>query len=169
MDWLGIIHTVTAGSALLFGPLVFFRRKGTRTHRLLGYGYVVSMLLLNATALMIYDLFDGFGVFHWAALVSLVTLASGIVPALLRRPQRTWIVWHYMGMNWSYVGLCAAAAAEFLTRLPAFIPRVLDYVPGSFFWNAVGAGTFIICGTGWYLVNRRRPGFALVQRMLDNN
>lgn len=57
MDLLGLTHTATATAALLLGPAVFFRRKGDRTHRRVGYAYVASMVILNVTALAIYDLF----------------------------------------------------------------------------------------------------------------
>lgn len=164
MDYLGITHTLTAISALALGPAVFVRKKGTRLHKRLGYGYVASMLLLNATALMIYDLFDGFGIFHYAALLSLATLCMGFIPAFLRRP-RNWLEWHYMGMTWSYVGLSAAALAETLTRLPMFWPRLVEIIPGHYFWNAVGVGTFLVCGIGWYLINRRRLGYPGAPKM----
>lgn len=162
-DYLGITHTLTAVAALALGPAVFVRKKGTRLHKQLGYGYVASMLLLNATALMIYDLFDGFGIFHYAALVSLATLLMGFIPVFRKRPGN-WIEWHYMGMTWSYVGLSAAALAETLTRLPMFWPQIVEVIPGHFFWNAVGVGTFIVCGVGWYLINKRRLGFPGTQK-----
>ena len=167
MDWLGLTHTAAAAGALLFGVVVFRHRKGTTKHKMLGYAYVVSMLLLNVTAFAIYDLFGGWGAFHWAALVSSVTLAMGFIPVLLRKPARTWIEWHYMGMCWSYVGLAAAAGAEVLTRLPALVPGLASVVSPHFFWNMVGLSTFIVCGTGYYLINRRRLGYGLVRAMLS--
>lgn len=157
MDYLGITHTLTAISALALGPAVFFRKKGTRLHKQLGYSYVASMVLLNATALSIYDLFDGFGVFHYAALISLATLLMGFIPAFRKRPQN-WLEWHYKGMTWSYVGLSAAAVAETLTRLPSYWPEITEIIPGHYFWNAVGIGTFIVCGVGWFLINKLRLG-----------
>ena len=42
-------------------------------------------------------------------------------------------------------------------------------MPGNFFWGAVGVGTFLVCGVGWYLVNRKRMGYALVRQMLDGS
>ena len=50
---------------------------------------------LNVTALMIYRLFGTFGPFHVAALVSLATLAAGVVTVVRRRPARTWVEHHY--------------------------------------------------------------------------
>lgn len=75
MDLLGLTHTATATAALLLGPAVFFRRKGDRTHRRVGYAYVASMVILNVTALAIYDLFG--------------VLAAGVSETLTRLP-RAW-------------------------------------------------------------------------------
>lgn len=166
MDFTGLVHTLAAISALSLGPAVFLRKKGTALHKKLGYCYAASMLLLNATALMIYELFDGFGIFHYAAIVSLATLTTGIIPAVRKRPAN-WIEWHYMGMTWSYVGLSAAALAETLTRLPMYWPGITELVPGRYFWNAVGVGTFLVCGIGWYLINKRRLGFPVRQPTPD--
>lgn len=126
MDGLGIVHTGSAAVALLLGPVVFFRDKGDSLHRRIGYGHVVGMAALNGTALAIYDLFGGWGPFHWLALVSLATLAAGFVPALIRRPAK-WLEWHYFGMCWSYVGLAADRMTKHLRaarrgRWPRLLP-----------------------------------------------
>jgi uncharacterized membrane protein len=123
---------------------VLLRRKGTRSHRRLGWTYVASMLALNGTALMIYRLFGGFGPFHAAAIASLVTVVAGAVSAYRRKPA-SWLERHYAWMTWSYVGLWAAAVAEVGTR-----------VPGFRFWWAVMVGTFAVLGVGAILIRRNR-------------
>ena len=75
------------------------------------------MVLMNVTALSIYDLFGGFGPFHWLALLSLVTTLTGFVPAWLRRPDR-WLDIHARCMSWSYPGLMAAFVSEIGARVP---------------------------------------------------
>lgn len=120
MSNLGIIHTALAVIALASGIAIFTITKGSTRHRMIGYGYVVSMVGLNVTALMIYRLFNRFGPFHVLAVISLITLATGFVPAFTKRPKSGWLDQHYRGMLWSYVGLVAAAASEFLTRIPLF-------------------------------------------------
>jgi uncharacterized membrane protein len=142
MNVLGWFHMACALVALGSGAAVLLRRKGNRAHRRLGWVYVGSMLLLNATALMIYRLFGGFGPFHAAAIVSLVTVLAGIVPAVRRRPAN-WVEHHYAWMTWSYVGLWAAAVSEVATRTPGFR-----------FWWAVFAGTFVVIGVGATLIRR---------------
>ncbi len=85
---IGLTHTVAAVVALLAGAAVLLIPKGTRRHRQVGWVYVVSMLVLNTTALSIYRLFDGFGPFHAGAIFSLVTVAAGTVAALGARRAR---------------------------------------------------------------------------------
>ena len=134
--------------ALLSGLGVVVRPKGTRLHKRIGWVYAASMLALNATALMIYDLFGGFGPFHVAALVSLLTLLAGMGVAILRRPKKTWVTHHAYWMSWSYVGLLAAAASEVVTRIR---------IPGWHFGIAVGVATFVAIGVGAFVINTRLP------------
>lgn len=144
MNVLGGFHTICALVALGSGAAVLLRRKGTRSHRRLGWIYVISMLALNGTALMIYRLFGGVGPFHVAAVFSLLTVVAGTVPAYRRRPAN-WVEHHYAWMTWSYVGLCAAAVSEAATRTPGFR-----------FWWAVMAGTLAVIVAGGALIRRRR-------------
>lgn len=115
-DGLGLLHLFAALTALLAGFAVLVTRKGTRRHRRVGWLYVASMAAVNATALLIYDLFGGFGPFHVAALFSGLSVAGGLLPALRRRPRRRWIPVHAYWMAGSYVGLVAAAVSEAATR-----------------------------------------------------
>ena len=50
----------------MLGGIVVLRRKGTRSHRRIGLAYAAALLLVNATALAIYDLYGRFGPFHVA-------------------------------------------------------------------------------------------------------
>ena len=142
MNIIGWAHTICSVSALVTGAAVLLRRKGTTGHRRLGWVYVGSMLGLNATAFLIYRLFGGFGPFHVAALLSLATVAGGMVPALRRRPG--WLTRHYWWMTYSYVGLLAAAASEVVTRMP-----------GTAFWGAVFLASAAVVAIGAVLINRR--------------
>lgn len=113
----GWLHLIASILALVFGTWVLITRKGTRAHRSVGHLYAGSMILLIATAFLIYRLFGRFGVFHVAAVVSAVTLAGGMIPAVLRRPKG-WLNLHFSFMYWSVFGLYAAFVAEVATRLP---------------------------------------------------
>jgi uncharacterized membrane protein len=159
MSTLGAVHLTAAIASLGLGAAVLLiSPKGTRLHRRVGWAYALSMLALNVTALMIYRLFGVWGPFHWAAIVSLLTIVVGVamgrrakLSRLNRdRPARPRFVQaHYYSMTWSYVGLAAAAISEIATRLPATRPR-----PGgeSAFWTAVGLGTFVVVVAGAWLI-----------------
>lgn len=113
---LGPIHFFAAMIALVSGGLVAMRLKGTMFHRWTGRVYLASMAIMLGTALMIYRLFDGFGPFHWLALVSIALIIAGAVPVYRRRPKKYWIIPHATWMTASYIGLWAAAVAETTTR-----------------------------------------------------
>lgn len=115
--WLSWLHIVAAAVAMVLGLLVLLRRKGTRSHRRLGYAYVISMAALNLSAFGMYRLFGVFGPFHIAAVVSTLTIAAGM-RAILKRPrsQRT-IELHLVFMYWSVIGLYAAFFSELMVRV----------------------------------------------------
>ncbi|MCB1601760.1 MAG: DUF2306 domain-containing protein [Rhodanobacteraceae bacterium] len=114
----GLLHVGLAMLALLTGPLLFLRRKGTRAHRVLGYGYVVAMVIANVAALARYGLTGGFNLFHAAALASLATLIPASYCAWRARVEasRGMRVAHGIFMSWTYFGLAIAFVAEFVTR-----------------------------------------------------
>ncbi len=146
VDWLGLGHLATAIVALAAGLVVVLRRKGTRFHRWCGRVYAAAMLAVNVSALSIYDLFGGFGPFHVFALISLATVALGVITAVRRRPRDGWVEAHAYWMTWSYVGLVAAAVSETATRY-------LDFDFGL----TVGLATAVVVGTGALLINRNVP------------
>ena len=121
-------------------------KKGTGTHRLVGLIYAFCMFGLNGTAFLLYNLFGGFGPFHIAALLSLITMVFGVTHAVLRRPKGNWIEAHAYWMSWSYVGLLAAAASEITTRVPE----------SSFWWMVVGS-TLLVVAIGQQLIKRNVP------------
>ncbi len=159
---LGWIHTIAAVGAMVAGLAVLLIRKGTLRHRQLGWVYVVSMLLLNVTALMIYRLFGNFGPFHVGAIFSLVTVVAGTIAAVGGRRARERrdiagraraLERHYQWMTWSYVGLIAAAVSEIATRMPALRPRAGQ---GMAFAITVVLATILVLGVGAQLIRRRR-------------
>lgn len=144
---LGLIHLVFALLALVFGTSVLLMKKGTRRHKLIGYFYLFSMLIMNATAFGIYRLFGGFGVFHFAALISLFSLLGGMYPALRRREG--WYLQHLEVMLWSVVGLYAAFAAEISTR----------FFHEKFFFLAVGLSGGLISTFGYYYIRKEKAKY----------
>jgi FtsH-binding integral membrane protein len=52
------------------------------------------------------------------ALISLATIAAGLVPVWTRRPEPGWLERHGRFMAWSFAGVVAAFLAEISARLP---------------------------------------------------
>jgi uncharacterized membrane protein len=143
---MGTVHVFFAIAALIIGAIVARRPKGGRRHRNLGYFYAVSLLLLNFSALSVYEDSAGVGPFHILAIVSLVTLIGGIIPAFLRRPVSWWLDLHAYFMSWSYVGLVAAGVAQIAT-MSFSLPGVV----------AVGLPLILIVIIGGILIHTRVP------------
>ena len=139
---IGLIHTIFAVLAMILGGIVLLKLKGDKTHKRLGYAYVVCMLGLNGTAFAIYN-FGSFSVFHGFAVISLGTLMAGMIPVL--RKSSGWYHKHFYFMNWSVVGLYCAFWAETGTRL-------LD---GQHFWWVVALASFGTAMIGMILINKK--------------
>lgn len=114
----GQLHVSLALLALLLGPVVFLGRKGTKTHRALGYLYVLAMLIMNITALARYGLTQSFNLFHAAALISLATLLPAWFCAWRASitGSKSLRIAHGIFMSWTYFGLVMALFAELVTR-----------------------------------------------------
>jgi uncharacterized membrane protein len=151
---IGAIHFAASILAMALGLYVLLTPKGTKRHRKMGYSYVASMLVLNLTAFLIYRLFGRFGVFHWLAVVSLLTLLGGLLPVITRKPK-DYIVTHFSFMYWSVVGLYAAFMAETFVRLPKIV-LTASGEPMVIFYKMVGwaVGLTIAVGVFFFLKNR---------------
>ena len=145
-DTIGLIHLISSLFALLFGAMVLIMKKGTKRHKQIGYAYVVSMAILLTTAFMIYRLFNGWGIFHYATIASLVTTALGMIPVWTKKPTNTWKFRHFSFMYCSVIGLYAAFASEVLTR-----------IPDTTFFGMVGIATGIIMILGGVIFSRNKP------------
>jgi len=144
-SYMGLFHVAVALLAMVIGPIVLWFPKGTKRHKLLGYTYAITMLLLNLSAFMIYSLQGRPSMFHLFALISLVTLAAGILPAMRKKKTKGWHQRHYYFMSWSVVGLYCAFWSETGTRL-------LD---GHHFWWVVALASMVTALIGMVLINRK--------------
>ena len=151
---IGFIHLLAAMMAMLTGALVILMPKSGVRHKQVGYAYISSMLILNATAFQVYYLFGRFGLFHGLALLSLASIARGIVPALVRQRVKNWMHWHYYFMTWSVVGLYSAFWAELLTRT----------LPMDRFWPIVAVATAVTSSVGAYFIRRNAARLLNVSR-----
>lgn len=143
---IGKVHTVAAIFALLFGTLILLKEKGTKVHKAVGYLYVLSMIILISTAFMIFELFNGIGIFHIFALLSLIALIGGMYPVIFRKRVKNWYAQHLEVMSWSVVGLYAAFVAEVSVRL----------FPQEYFFLIVGLGGGVVTTIGAYLIKKRK-------------
>ena len=81
-SWVGWFHFITALIAMVAGLVVVFNTKGTKFHKIIGYIYVVNMLLLNVSSFFLVN-FGGFSIFHFFAIISLIGIFGGMIPVLI--------------------------------------------------------------------------------------
>ena len=140
---IGWFHFITAVLAMVSGTIVLLNTKGTTFHKRIGYVYVVNMYLLNFSSFFLMS-FGGFSIFHFFALVSLVSVTGGMIPAI--KKKKNWFGYHFYFMSWSVVGLYCAFWAEVGTR---FVNNMQQ------FWWAVALATFITAMIGNLIINKQ--------------
>ena len=145
-DTYGVIHLISSMCALIAGTLVLIMKKGSKRHKQIGYAYVISMATLLVTSFIIYRLFNGWGIFHYASTFSLIVLLLGMIPIWTKKPTNSWKYRHFSFMYWSVIGLYAALAAEVLTR-----------VPDTSFFGMVGIATGVITIIGAIFLRINKP------------
>ena len=151
----GGLHLGFALICLALGPLIFLRRKGTRSHRLLGRSWALMMLIMNISALMTYDINGKPNMFHAFAILNLCALIPAFI--FIRRYIKTrnprYLQSHKEMMVWAYFGLLAAGVWQGLTGLIRF--EIIDISPALFF-GTLGALTCLTSfGLGHYLSRQR--------------
>ncbi|MEM9076939.1 MAG: DUF2306 domain-containing protein [Bacteroidota bacterium] len=149
-DVTGGIHLISSIVALISGMLILIIKKGTKRHRQTGYVYVFNMSVLIITALLIYRLFNGWGIFHYATIAIFLTILFGMIPVWTKKPKNTWIYRHFSFMYWSIVGLYAAFVAELLTR-----------IPNTPFFGMVGIASGLVMLLGIILFVRNKTKWAV--------
>ena len=141
----GLIHSIAGVIALITGTLILILKKGTKLHVRTGYVYAVSMLVLLISSFMVYRLFDGWGIFHYASLVSSITLIAGMIPPIFMRNKSYWLRLHFTAMYWSVFGLWSAFIAEMSVRIPE----------SSFMWMVgVAFGLVILIGVVIFAIKK---------------
>lgn len=138
----GSIHLIASIIALITGLFVLVTTKGTRRHKQVGYVYSISMILLNLTAFMLYNLYGKFGIFHWFAVISCLTLFAGLYP-ILTKNSKNYLLTHFNFMYWSVVGLYCALMAEIFSRLPKIVLTETGE-PMTAFYKGVGIGIGVV-------------------------
>ncbi|WP_350285544.1 DUF2306 domain-containing protein [uncultured Croceitalea sp.] len=155
-DTTGLVHTIASVISLFAGTYVLFAKKGTKTHKKVGYSYIAAMTVVLVTSFMMYNLFGGFGIFHIFAIVSSLTILAGMVPIIRKKPRK-YISFHYSFMYWSVIGLYGAFMAEILTRIPKMVIDDQTILP--IFFNMVGVAVFIVMAFGYYIMFRKKKAW----------
>ncbi|WP_338351289.1 DUF2306 domain-containing protein [Nonlabens tegetincola] len=134
-DFIGWFHTIAAILALITGTIILIKTKGTVLHKQIGRIYGVAMILVCITSFMIYRVHGSFGVLHFFAVVSTVTLLLGMLPLYFKSRFNQPIIMHLSWMYWSVIGLYCAFTAEVFTRLPMLLSIKNTY---GIFYTLVG-------------------------------
>lgn len=151
----GLIHFIASIAALVLGTFVLFLPKGTSKHKTIGRLYGFTMLVVLTTAFMTYRLFGTWGIFHWTAVISSLTLFGGLLPILTKRPTNNYLSLHFSFMYWSIMGVYGAFVSETLVRMPKVV--VESGIPNSAFYNMTGIGTAIVMGLAVYFFLKFKP------------
>jgi len=151
----GLIHFIFSLIALLLGTLVLILEKGTTKHKLIGRLYALTMFVVLITAFMTYRLFGTWGIFHWTAVISTLTLFGGLVPILTKRPNKNYVSLHFSFMYWSVIGVYGAFVSETLVRMPKVV--IESGIPNYIFYYMTGIGTALVMGFGVYYFLKLKP------------
>lgn len=114
------IHIVTAVSALVLGILMFVRRKGTRSHKIIGKLFLALMLVTATSAIFIRYINNGS--FSWIHIFVPVTFFAA------------WETVHYIRKG-NIKGHKRAVKGLFFGAL--LIPGFLSFLPGRTMWVLV--------------------------------
>jgi uncharacterized membrane protein len=136
----GAIHLLAASSSLVLGTAVLLVPKQHPLHKPAGYAYLAGMAAMIFTAFGIYRQYGGFGVFHVAAILTGLTLLTGMVPVLWKKRVRHPLRWHYGFMYLSVLELYIALVAELLVR-----------TPGATFWRVATLSSAVVLIPGGLL------------------
>jgi uncharacterized membrane protein len=84
----GAIHAALAMLCIVVGLVQFKRSKRGAGHRARGYAFVYAMLVVDGTALLVYQSTGKFNVLQVGAIANLICIVMAIVPMLCNpRPR----------------------------------------------------------------------------------
>jgi len=151
----GLIHFIFSMIALLLGTLVLVLEKGTSKHKLIGKLYAFTMFIVLITAFMTYRLFGTWGIFHWTAVLSSLTIVFGLIPIFTKKPTNNYVSLHFSFMYWSVIGVYGAFVSETLVRMPNVVME--SGIPNGVFYNMTGIGTALVMGFAVFYFLKLKP------------
>ena len=101
------IHAVLASLALFLGARQLASKKGTRQHKVIGWIWVVMMVVVSLSSFEIREL-NPDGTMSWIHVLSIVTLASLVIALLAIKNGRRSL--HQHVMIGTFLGLVIAGA-----------------------------------------------------------
>jgi uncharacterized membrane protein len=154
-SYTGLIHFSASILSLILGTFVLVFAKGTTQHKIIGRFYSFTMLTVLISAFMMYRLFGTWGIFHWAAVISSLTLICGLIPILRKKPVNNYMYINFTFMYWSVIGVYGAFVSETLVRMPKVI--IESGIPNHVFYNLTGIGTALVMSVGMYFYFKLKP------------
>ena len=152
----GSFHLTMAITGLFTGAYLLLTAKGTKLHKSIGYVFSAALIIVNISALFIYDFNDGKpSVFHYLIIISMFCLLYGLYP-MFKKPTSGRIQQHLTGMTGAALGLWAAGATEYFVRELAYGLNSVQLITYSFAISVPFA--MLITWTIWYHINRTKWG-----------
>ncbi len=151
----GLVHFIASLGSFILGTCVLFLPKGTPLHKRIGKAYAIAMCVVLVSAFLTYRLFGTWGIFHWTAVISSLTLVCGLVPIFTKKPAQNYLSLHLSFMYWSVMGVYGALVSETLVRMPKV--AVNSGIPNAVFYNMTGIGTALVMGFGVYFFIKLKP------------
>lgn len=153
----GAFHVVMAITGLLTGAYLLLTLKGTKLHKIIGYVFSIALLIVNVSALFIYDFNSGKpSVFHYLIIISMFCLIYGLYP-MFNKPFKTGrIRRHLKGMTGAALGLWAAGATEYFVRELAYGLNPVQLITYSFAISVPFAA--LVGWTIWHYIHRTTWG-----------
>jgi len=150
------LHFICAIGALIIGPIVLMRRKGDKTHRWLGRIWTVMMAVIVISALSMYEMNGRPNLFHFFALISLITLSSALWAIWSYKKTRnpSHLMTHQHCMVWAYFGLFMAGFWQIIFNLAR--ANVFDISP-AMLYNGLGALTGLSAVILFFILRQKYP------------
>lgn len=120
------IHALAASFALLFGAFQLFRKKGGKSHKILGRIWVLAMYTVIFTSFGITTLNGGFSWLHGLSLLTFVTVSIGLYAVLKGNisSHRAFMQGSYFGLLGAFIGVIAVPSRR--------IPQMAIYDTSAF-------------------------------------
>jgi len=150
------LHFICAIGALILGPIVLMRRKGDKIHRWLGRIWAGMMAIIIISALSMYEMNGRPNLFHFFALISLITLTSALWAIWRYKKTRNpdHLLTHQHCMVWAYFGLFMAGAWQIVFNLVR--SDIID-ISISMLYNGLGFLTALASIATYIILARKYP------------